>query len=58
MLRKTERRQDAKTCPDNKKFSKKELDKALSALISDEEMDNKVIVIICTFKDNHFILKQ
>jgi hypothetical protein len=65
-FRKTDIRHDAKTrktlkevtptYPDNTKFSKKELDKALSALISYEEMDSKVLAIMFTFKENKKIL--
>jgi hypothetical protein len=43
---------DISTHPDPTKCSKKELYKALSAPISDEELDNKALVIISIFKYN------
>jgi hypothetical protein len=36
---------------DNNKVNKKELDKLLSVLIADEELDNKALVIMLTLKD-------
>jgi hypothetical protein len=42
--------------PEPTKFSKKELDQALSVLISDEDLVTKALVIMSTFKDNKKML--
>jgi hypothetical protein len=41
---------------DPSRFSKKELYTALSVLISDEELDNKALMIVPTLKDNNKML--
>ena len=41
---------------DPSKCSSSDLDKALAALISDEDLDNKAMMIMYTFKDNKKLL--